>query len=60
METMMKKQVIVSPCGNHKNRSTFTSKRRFKLQDPPVFTSGKDGMPVVEWLAKMKRKMKVD
>ena len=56
----MQEQVIVSPRGNHENGSTFTSKRRFKLQDPPVFTGGKDGMPVVEWLAKMKGKMMVD
>ena len=56
----MQRQVIVSPCGYHKDGSTFTSKRRFKLQDPPIFTGRKDGMPVVEWLAKMKRKMKVD
>ena len=56
----MQEEVIVSPRGNHENGSTFTSKRRFKLQDPPVFTGGKDGMPVVEWLAKMKGKMMVD
>ena len=57
---MMQEQVIVSPHGNKENRSTFTSKRCFKLQDPSVFTGGKDGMPVVEWLAKMKGKMTVD
>ena len=56
----MQRQVIVSPHGNHEDRSTFTSKRRFKLQDLPVFTGGRDGLPFVEWLAKMKRKMKVD
>ena len=56
----MQRQVIVSPRGYHEDGSTFTSKRRFKLQDPPVFTGGKDGMPVVEWLAKMKGKMTVD
>ena len=60
METMMQGQVIVSPRGYHEDGSTFTSKRRFKLQDPPVFTGEKDGMPVVEWLAKMKGKMTVD
>ena len=56
----MQRQVIVSPRGNHEDKSTFTSKCCFKLQDLPVFTGGKDGMPVVEWLAKMKRKMTVD
>ena len=57
---MMQRQVIVSPHGNHKDGSTFTSKCCFKLQDLPVFTGGKDGMPIIEWLAKMKRKIKVD
>ena len=59
MEVLTQKQVIVSPHGNNENGSTFTSKHCFKLQDPPIF-NGKDGMQVVEWLAKMKRKMKVD
>ena len=35
-------------------------KRRFKLENLPVFTGGRDGLPFVEWLAKMKGKMKVD
>ena len=59
MEKMQGK-VIVSPHGNHEDGSTFTSKRRFKLQDSSVFIGGKDGMLVIEWLAKMKGKMKVD
>ena len=56
----MQRQVIVSPRGYHEDGSTFTSKCCFKLQDPPIFTGGKDGMPFVEWLAKMKGKMIVD
>ena len=56
----MQRQVIVSPHGNHEDGSTFTSKRCFKLQDLPVFTGGKDNMPVIEWLAKIKGKMSVD
>ena len=35
-------------------------KRQFKLENPPVFTGGRDGVPFVEWLAKMKEKIKVD
>ena len=38
----------------------FTRKYCFKLQDSSVFTSGKDGMPVVEWLAKMKQKIEAN
>ena len=57
---MRQEQVIVSSHGNEENGSTFISKRRFKLQDPPIFTSGRDSMPFVEWLAKMKGKMMED
>ena len=35
-------------------------KRRFKLENPPVFTGKRDGLPFVKWLAKMKGKIKVD
>ena len=69
-------QPIVSPPGNNGTSGTIdhepspgpstslvntsTTKRRFKLQDPPVFTDGKEGLPVEYWLAKMKAKMKAD
>ena len=56
----MQRQVIISLHGNHEDRSTFTSKHCFKLQDLPIFTGSKDGMPVVQWLAKMKKKMTVN
>ena len=48
METLTQKQ------------ASSDSKHRFKLQDPPIFTGGRDGLPFVEWLAKMKEKMKID
>ena len=48
METLTQKQ------------ASLDSKHRFKFQDPPIFTSGKDGLLFVEWLAKMKKKIKVD
>ena len=51
---------IVNPAISHTEQRYKPKKRRFKLQDPPVFTAEKDGMPVVEWLAKMKGKMKVE
>ena len=47
------------PSATSANTSTPT-KRHFKLQDPPVFTDGKKGLPVEYWLAKMKAKMKAD
>ena len=31
-----------------------------KLADPPIFTDGKDGVPVEHWLAKMDGKMTAD
>ena len=66
---------IVDPLGNNGTSGTMdhepspgpstslvntSTKRRFKLQDPPVFTDGKEGLPVEYWLAKMKAKMKAD
>ena len=35
-------------------------KCQFKLENLFVFTSGKDSLPFVEWLAKMKEKINVD
>ena len=60
MEKIRQEQVIVSPRGNNEYKSTFASKRRLKLQDPPIFTGGRDGLSVTEWLAKIKGKMMVD
>ena len=43
-----------------KNDGWIRQKRQFKLQDPTIFTGGRDGLPFVEWLAKMKGKMEID
>ena len=61
METMAQSRAIVNPAiiGFAEPRHGY-KKRQFKLENPPIFTGRKDGMPVVEWLAKMKKKMKVD
>lgn len=40
--------------------SISARKHRLKLQDPPVFTDGKDGLPVEHWLVKMDGKMTAD
>ena len=48
METLTQKQ------------ASSGSKHRFKLQDPPIFAGGRNSVPFVEWLAKMRGKMKVD
>ena len=50
----------MNPAISHTEQRYKPKKRRFKLQDPSVFTAKKNGMPVVEWLAKIKGKMKVD
>ena len=60
METMAQPQAIVNPAISHIKQRYKPNKRRFKLQDPPIFTGRRDGMPVVEWLVKMKGKMTVD
>ena len=41
-------------------QASLESKHWFKLQDPPIFIDGKNSLPFVKWLAKMKKKMKVD
>ena len=60
MKTMAQPQAIVNPAISHTEQRYEPEKRRFKLQDPLIFTGGRDGLPFVEWLAKMKGKMKVD
>ena len=61
----MQKQGIVDPLVSHaeqrhEREASSSSKPLFKLQDPPVFIGGIDSMPVVEWLVKMRGKMKAD
>ena len=42
------------------NPAISPEKRRFNLQDPLIFRGGRDGLPFVEWLAKMKGKIEID
>ena len=53
MGTMAQPWVIVNP-------AISSEKRWFKLQNPPISAGGRDDLPFVEWLAKMKRKMEID
>ena len=71
----LQEQAIVNPLGNNRTSGTMdhkpspglstssvntSTKRRFKLQNPSVFTNGKEKLPVKYWLAKMKAKMKAN
>ena len=38
----------------------YAKKRQYKLQDPLIFTGEREGLPFVEWLAKIKRKIEMD
>ena len=40
--------------------TAYAKKPQLKLENPPEFTGRKDGMPVEEWLVKMKGKMEID
>ena len=57
---MAQPQTIVNPAISYTEQRYEFEKRRFKLQDPPIFTGRRDGLPFIEWLAKMNRKMKID
>lgn len=60
IKTIIQIRVIISLCSYYEDGSTFTSKHCFKLQDPSMFISGKDGMPFIKWLAKTKRKITIN
>ena len=57
---MTQQQGIVNLAISHAEQRYKLKKRRLKLQDPPIFTGGRNSLPVVEWLAKIKRKMGID
>ena len=46
--------------GSSTSSVNISTKRRLKLADPPIFTDGKDGVPVEHWLAKIDGKMTAD
>ena len=50
----------MNPAISHMQQRYKPEKRQFKLPDPPIFIGRRDGLPFVEWLAKMKGKMSID
>ena len=57
---MTQHQSIVNPVISHAEQKYKSKKYQLNLQDPLIFTNRRDGLPIVEWLAKTKGKMSID